>query len=61
MENILRILISDKENHPIKAITHEKILNKFLDSQSVVSMQKWVQLFNKITMPIRYTQTKLAH
>jgi hypothetical protein len=53
LENILRILIADQDNHPIKAITHEKVLLKFLGKDTVKNSQKWIHLLNKILLPIR--------
>lgn len=52
LENILRILIADKENHPIKAVTHERVLTKFLTATSLESKKKWILLFNKIILPL---------
>ena len=54
MENILRILVTDKENHPIKAVTHEKVLTRFLNANTLESKKKWILLFNKIILPLRY-------
>lgn len=45
--------MTDKDNHPIKANTHEKVLNKFLSVNSVENMRKWIQLLNRILTPVR--------
>ena len=52
MENILRILVTDKENHPIKAVTHEKVLTRFLNANTLESKKKWILLFNRIILPL---------
>ena len=54
IENILKILVTDKENHPIKKITHERIIKKFIEHGSSANIKKWIHIFSTVITPIRY-------